>query len=198
MSESTYKVAPPGFTPEQREAFDRDGFLFIENALSRDEVRRYVETIDRVAARHPSYTPGKTFAPWSGVAHLDPVLTELIDHPRHVGYAYDLYGELLKLHNSQFFLRPPGKSNTKWHNDGARVVPYGVYAPVLPLQFKVAYWLTDLPRENMGDLVVAPGSHKSQYFEAYTKPVDVPGQVAVCVPAGTMMFINAILANRIH
>jgi ectoine hydroxylase-related dioxygenase (phytanoyl-CoA dioxygenase family) len=198
MPETAYKTAPPGFTPEQRAAFDRDGYLLIENALSAEEVQLYVEAIDRVAAEHPGYQPGKPFTPWSGVAHLDPVLTELIDHTRHVGFAHDLYGELLKLHNSQVFIRPPGPSNTKWHNDGARAVPYTVYAPVLPLQLKVAYWLTDLPHEHMGNLVVAPGSHKSQQFAAYTRAVDVPGQLAVCVPAGTMMLMNGNLFHTVQ
>jgi len=198
MLETAYKVAPPGFTPEQRAAFDRDGYLLIEDALAPEEIQRYLETIHRVAAHHPDYTPGKPFTPWNGVAHLDPVLTELIDHPRHIGYAYDLYGELLKLHNSQFFLRPPGPSNTKWHNDGARAVPYSVYAPVLPLQLKVAYWLTDLPREQMGNLVVAPGSHKSQQFDAYTKDTEIAGQMAVCVPAGTMMLMNGNLFHTVQ
>jgi hypothetical protein len=195
---SSFKLSPPGFTPEQWSAFDRDGYLMIPHALSPEEVNHYIETIDRVAASHPGYTPGKTFAPWDGVAHLDPVLTELIDHPRHVGFAYDLYGELLKLHNSQFFLRPPGKSDTKWHNDGARAVPYGVYAPRLPLQLKVAYWLTDLPHADMGNLVVAPGSQKSQKFAAYTKAEDVPGQMPVCVPAGTMMLINGNIFHTVQ
>lgn len=198
MSETAPRPAPPGFTPAQWEAFDRDGYVLMENALSSEEVRRYVETIDRVAAAHPAYMPGKTLAPWDGVAHLDPALAELIDHPRHVGYAYDLYGELLKLHNSQFFLRPPGPSGTKWHNDGARAVPYSVYAPRIPLQLKVAYWLTDLPRPNMGNLVIAPGSHKNQEFAAYTKPTDVPGQVVVCVPAGTMMLINGNIFHTVQ
>lgn len=198
MPTTPYKVAPPGFTPEQREVFDRDGYLILENALTPEEVRHYLDAIDRVVARHPEYKPGKPFTPWSGVAHLDPVLTELIDHPRHIGFAYDLYGELLKLHNSQVFLRPPGKSSTRWHNDGARVVPYTVYAPVLPLQLKIAYWLTDLPHERMGNLVVVPGSHRSQQFPAYTKAVEVPGQVAICVPAGTMMLMNGNLFHTVQ
>src|SRR5438105_10108768 len=113
MAQPAYKVAPPGFTPEQREVFDRDGYLPIPNALSPEEARLYIETIDRVAAEHPDYGPNKPFTPWSGVAHLHPVLTELIDHPRHLGFAYDLYGELLKLHNSQCFLRQPGPSNNR-------------------------------------------------------------------------------------
>ncbi len=195
--ETTYKLAPTGFTPEQWDAFDRDGYLVLENALTPDEVLEYLAVIDEVATQQFDYQPGKTLAPWSGVAHLHPKLAELIDHPRHVGYAYDLYGELLKLHNSQFFLRGPGKSGTKWHNDGARAVPYGVYAPALPLQLKVCYWLTDLPRPNMGNMMVAPGSHKSQRFAAYTKPVDVSGQWPVCVPAGAMMLMNGNLFHTV-
>ena len=42
------------------------------------------------------------------IVERDPVFANLIDNERHVGYAYDLFGELLKLHQSQFFLRPPG------------------------------------------------------------------------------------------
>jgi hypothetical protein len=198
MSDSTYKVAPQGFTKEQWEQFDRDGYLLIENALTKDEVAGFIETIDRVVAKHPAYTPGKPFAPWDGVAHLHPALTELIDHPRHIGFAYDLYGELLKLHNSQFFLRTPGKTGTKWHNDGARAVPYGVYAPLIPLQLKIAYWLTDLPHPHMGNLVVVPGSQKSQKFDAYTKDREVEGQYVVCVPAGTMMLMNGNIFHTVQ
>jgi hypothetical protein len=199
MSQPAYKVAPPGFTPAQREAFDRDGFLILENALTPDEVREYIVVIDEVAARHPHYQPGRTFAPWDGVAHLHPKLAELIDHPRHVGFAYDFYGELLKLHNSQFFLRPPGKSPTKWHPDGARVVPYSVYVnPLTPMQIKVAYWLTDLPRDHMGNMVVYPGSHTTQRFDAYTRGDDLPGQFVVKVPAGTMMLMNGNLFHKVQ
>ena len=198
MDTQTYQKAPPGFSQKQREAFDRDGYLILENALTTEEVHHYRKVLEDVAVQHPNYTPGKPFTPWSGVAHLHPVLTAVIDHPRHVGSAYDLYGELLKLHNSQFFLRPPGISNTKWHNDGARAVPYRVYAPSLPLHLKVAYWLTDLPEEQMGNLVISPGSHKSQHFPAYTKPLNVPGQIAVCVPAGTLMLMNGNLFHTVQ
>lgn len=192
-----YQRAPHGFSPQQREAFDRDGYLIIEGALSPDEVSHYVSVIDEVAAHHPDFVPGKAFTPWNGVAHLHPELARLIDHPRHIGYAYDLYGEQLKLHNSQFFMRPPGKSATNWHNDGARVVPSSVYSRIC-LQFKVAYWLTDLPEDNMGNMVVAPGSHSTQDFDGYTTSRDVPGQVVVRVPAGTMMLMNGNIFHRVQ
>jgi hypothetical protein len=191
----SYHRAPAGFTEAQWRFFNREGYLLIEDAIPPEEVERYIEATDRIAAEHLRRSPDKAFTPWSGIAHLDPVFTELIDHPRHVGFAYDLYGELLKLHNSQAFIRPPGKSSTRWHNDGARAVPYAVYTPILPLQLKVAYWLTDLPRPQMGNLVIYPGSHKCQQFPGYTKPVALEGELPVCVRAGTMMLIHC---NMFH
>lgn len=193
----TYQTAPAGFTREQWASFERDGYLFIEDAISPADVRRYIEGTDRISAEHRRERPDRAFTPWGGIAHLDPVFAELIDHSRHVGFAYDVYGELLKLHNSQAFIRPPGKSETRWHNDGARAVPYSVYAPTLPLQLKVAYWLTDLPRPNMGNLVVYPGSHRSQRFDAYTRPTALEGELPVCVKAGTMMLIHCNLFHRV-
>ena len=51
MSDTTeYKRAPAGFTDEQWETFERDGILIFENALSEDEVNRYVRAIERAKA----------------------------------------------------------------------------------------------------------------------------------------------------
>ncbi len=55
-------------------------------------------------------------------------LNQLTAKLRHVGYAYDIYGELLKLHISQAFVRPRCPSPHVWHPDGLRALPYGVYA----------------------------------------------------------------------
>ena len=92
-----------------------------------------LDAIDRVASAHPKYKKGDTFGP-GNIVERDPVFTELIDHPRHVGFAYDLFGELLKLHQSQFFLRPPGGIHYN-----IRALPYGVFSPKLPLQIKIGY-----------------------------------------------------------
>jgi Phytanoyl-CoA dioxygenase (PhyH) len=193
---ATLEPAPPGFTEATWKRFERDGFLIVENAIGAADIERYVAAADRVAAglRHE---PGSAFTPWRGVAHLDPVFAELIDHRRHVGYAWDVYGDQLKLHNSQAFIRPPGPSDTAWHRDGPRVVPYRLYAPRLPLQLKVAYWLTDLPRPEMGNLVVLPGSHRLDALDAYTTQRRLDQEVAICVPAGTMMLMDGNIFHRV-
>src|SRR5689334_10915416 len=124
MSDNGYRKAPPGFTPEQREQFDREGVLIIEDALTDEEINLYLDGIDRCIAQDPKFAPDKFYAR-EHIVELDPVFTALIDHPRHVGYVYDFYGELLKLHISQFFVRPKGGAHNQWHPDGARAVPYG-------------------------------------------------------------------------
>ncbi len=170
-------TAPPGFTRHQWEAFERDGIIFLEDTLSPEEITRYTDALDRVAAADPKFESGETFGR-QNVVKRDPVLAELIDHPRHIGFAYDLFGEQLKLHISQFFIRPPGMTKRNlWHPDGARAVPYGVFSPRLPLQIKIGYWLTDLPEAKMGKLVVLPGSHLEQYVNHYDTRDMVPGEL---------------------
>ena len=109
------------------------------------------------------------------VVGRDPASAELIDHPQHVGYVYDIYGELLKLHISQIFIRPRDSQRNHWHPDGPRVVPYVVFARELPLQVQIGYWLTDLPHAKMGKFVYMPGSHRSQYFEHYRTHESIEG-----------------------
>ncbi len=197
MPEDGYQRAPRGFTPAQREQFDRDGFLMVENALSDDAIDRILGVIQRISAADPKYDPTKMYSP-DNVVEKDPVFAELIDYPPHIGFMYDLYGELLKLHLSQFMLRPRGSWYNFWHPDGGRAVPYGVFAPQQPLVCKVSYWLTDIPRPKMGNLVMMPGSHRKQYLDHYDTHDSVPGEHIVCVKRGTMTLMNANTWHRVE
>ena len=198
MNETKYRVAPRGFTSEQWETFLRDGIIIIEDALAQAEIDEYLAAIDRLTAADPDFKDGDRFYR-DNFVELDPTLTGLIDHPRHVGYAYDIFGELLKLHETQLFLREPMQiQRNKWHPDGARVVPYGVFSPVLPLQIKVAYWLTDLPKADMGNLVVLPGSHRTQYQEAYDTYDTLPGELILRVKRGTMTVMHSSIWHKVE
>jgi len=196
-AEENYRIAPPGFIREQREQFDRDGYLHLPGTLSDDEVTAYLEVIDRIARNDLKFAADKFFAR-EHIVELDPLFTALIDHSRHVGFAYDFFGELLKLHISQFFLRPQGGGYNKWHPDGARAVPYGVFSPLLPMQIKFAYWLTDVPEPKMGNLVVRPSSQYSQYFEGYDTSDSYPDEHIVCAEKGTMTIINGNIWHRVE
>ncbi|NJN83989.1 MAG: hypothetical protein HC802_18055, partial [Caldilineaceae bacterium] len=153
MQDQTFRTAPPGFTLEQWETFLKDGIIVIENALSGQETDALIAAVDRVASADPRFAPGE-FLSVQNFVERDPQLSDLIDHDRHIGFAYDLYGEQLKLQLSELFLRTPGGGrNNRWHPDGARALPYQVFSPTLPLQIKVGYWLTNLSRPAMGNFV---------------------------------------------
>ncbi len=198
MSQGYAAQRPPaGFTLEQWHAFMRDGFINIPNVLSDAECDRCIAAIDRVAAADPGFDPTKYWSPQNAVTR-DAALVDLIDRPTHIGYAYDLYGELTKVHLSHIMRRPPKGWHNLWHPDGARILPYQVFSPYLPMQFKVGYWLTDLPERGMGNLVVLPGSHAKQYLDAYDTHDDVPGQHIVQVKRGTMTLMHASTWHRVE
>ena len=102
MTDSAYRIAPSGFTDDEWETFNREGILFFEDALDQEALDELAAAVDRVCQSSPKYRAGETFG-CENIVERDPAFAALIDHPRHIGYAYDLFGELLKLHQSQFF-----------------------------------------------------------------------------------------------
>jgi hypothetical protein len=198
MENSTsYRRAPAGFSRDQWDTFMDEGMLVIENALTDEEVDRYLSMIYAASEGDERYETGKFFGP-NNIVERYPDFSELIDHPRHVGFGYDVYGELLKMHISQLFIRPRDTSHNKWHPDGARAVPYGVFAPTLPLHIKIAYWLTDVPEPEMGNFVYLPGSHRTQIVEQYDTHDHAPGEHILCVKRGTMTIMHCNTWHRVE
>ena len=197
MSETQYREAPRGFTTEQRKQFEDDGFITIENVLGEDEIDRLLVVADRLAAEDPNFNSTKSYSR-ENIVEFDPAFAELIDHHAHIGFVYDYFGELLKLHLSHLLMRPNGGWHNLWHPDGPRAVPYSSFSSELPLCIKVGYWLTHLPEPKMGNLVVMPGSHKSGYFEHYDTHESAPGEHIVCVPRGAMTIMNSNTWHRVE
>jgi hypothetical protein len=196
MEQERLLRAPPGFAAEQRAQFDRDGYLLVEGAIAPDDVAAYLETIERVMPTPEGGHRERTLE--QNVVERDLVLAELIDHPRHVGLVYDLFGEQLMLHQSEIFIRPgPCGPGNKWHPDGPRLVPYGVFTD-RPLQVKVSYWLTDAPRPGMANLVIRPGSQHEEYFDGYDTWDSVDDEWVVCPKAGDMLLVHNGVWHRVE
>src|SRR5690348_2012327 len=111
------RTAPPGFTPEQWATFERDGMLVIPGAMTAQEVAAYLAVAYRCIEEHPRRTDQHTYKVGNAIT-ADPLFTALIDHPRHVGYGYDLYGDQLRLTQADLFCRPTQGAISKWHVDG--------------------------------------------------------------------------------
>ncbi|MEM9420533.1 MAG: phytanoyl-CoA dioxygenase family protein [Planctomycetota bacterium] len=197
VADTAYIAAPPGFTDEQWDTFMRDGFLVIEDAISPEDVERYLALHDAFIQRLNRRDPNGFFNA-ENLVEKDPAFVELIDHPRHIGFAYDCYGELTKLQQSQLMIRPRGGWHNFWHPDGPRGLPYNVFSPHLPLQVKFGYWLTDLPEPKMGNFVCLPGSHHQEYQDFYDTHDSVPGEKILTCKAGTMTLMHNALWHRVE
>ncbi|MCF1598462.1 phytanoyl-CoA dioxygenase family protein [Streptomyces muensis] len=179
--------APTGFTHETWETFRRDGFLVIEDALDKDQVAALVAAVNKQEKPRD----------WNIVA-VDSHFTEMIDSPSHIGYAYDVYGEMLKLLRSEYFRREPGQEiRNKWHFDGPRSTPFEVFSPRAPLRIKVGYWLTPLGHEDMGNLVYIPGSHRWPHLPQYHTHESHPQERQIIVPPGAMTLMWSGLWHRV-
>ena len=191
-----FRCAPSGFTLAQWQEFQHCGLLIIENAFSDHEMEAWRAAIVRVQNAHEAQADG--FFTLRNFIEKAPAFASLIDHPAHVGFVYDLYGEMLKLQLSELFVRRPGHGNhtERWHIDGPRVLPYAVFAVDPPMQVKVGVWLTDVLQPNMGNLAFVPGSHRHQYFAAYDTDEAVEGEQQLLVRRGSLTLMNTALWHR--
>ncbi len=171
-------------TPEQRSAFDEQGFIVLEDFLTAAELERLLNAIDEVAGRlrrNEGLAPHAPFAVRNALAHHEAFL-DLIDHPRMLPLVVDAIGWNIQIRTTHLDYRPPypedlqagavgvgdgadnevGYRNLSWHPDLAS--SYLFMAPSLDgrlpfMEIKVFYVLSDLSEPQSGNLWLVPGSH---------------------------------------
>jgi hypothetical protein len=153
MSSTT---VPTGLTDEQFATFLEYGFLHIRQRLQPHQVESLREAVTQCASK----SLANTRIGHENVIELHDEFCNLIDSPAHVGIAYDFFGEMLKLHLSQFTIRTPGYTPVPWHHDGPRPLPYSTLSPLYPPVIKCFYWLTPVADDVTANLSVLP---RSQY-----------------------------------
>lgn len=155
-------------TPDQAEAFDRDGFLVVREALDPDRVAACIEAGDRLVAsdRQEGRRDAGRSDGFRNVIALDPVFRELLCHPRTVPLVIQLMGPNLQLHTSDLIWKYPDASGEEdkrtpgWHRDIAAVTRDLDHDRMPRLEIKVAYYLTDCLSPTDGQTRVAAGSHR--------------------------------------
>lgn len=186
----------------QVEAYGRNGYLAIENVLTRaelEELRRltdeFVEESRKVTANDAIFDlePGHTAASPS----LRRIKHPISKHPTYAKYASHgpildivecLLGPNLRYHNNKLNMKNPDNgSAVQWHQDWA------FYPHTNDSILEVGIALDDMTVEN-GALMVLPGSHKGQTWDhhqdglfvgAITDPAfEADGAVSVSVGAG--------------
>ncbi len=170
--------------PEQRAAFDEQGFIILEDFLAAAELERLLCAVDEVAARvrqNGGLGPDDPFAVRNALTHHEAFL-DLIDHPRMLPLVVDAIGWNIQIRTTHLDYRPPypdglqpgalgvgdgadnenGYRNLSWHPDLAS--DYLFMAPSLDgrlpfMELKVFYVLSDLSESQSGNLWLVPGSH---------------------------------------
>ncbi|HTL52916.1 MAG TPA: phytanoyl-CoA dioxygenase family protein, partial [Planctomycetota bacterium] len=191
--------ALPGCTPADLEQFDRDGFLVVRGALSNGKVAELREVIAR---REPEWKNSPDRKNIYGldirpIVNKDPAFLSLIEHPTTFPKAIRFLGHYnVQLMTSHCIMVPPNpeKRNIGWHRDGGNPRPTQCGMDGRS-SLKIGYFLTDLLENNMGSLMVVPGSHKlpGTTLAGWDKQ-DPPGAIELKVHAGDAV----IFENRCY
>jgi len=151
-------------TPQQREAFQRDGFLVVRNVLNAEQIVHFTKIVDELAREERGGDETQTVEIRNAVARHDALLP-LLDWPATFPLIADLLGWNIQLTTSHVFVRPPTpKENEQfkaigWHCDGPSP-QFPIVENQLPRMYaKVGFFLTDLSQPDSGNLRVVPGSH---------------------------------------
>ncbi|MCL4506302.1 MAG: phytanoyl-CoA dioxygenase family protein [Chloroflexi bacterium] len=152
-------VAKPGpMTEEERFMFDSTGYLVIPDALTPGEVEACLAAARRA---HAPYPQGE----WRQLGHLyetEPAIEALMDHPSILPKVRALLGDYFILQSTWCTLQPAHGKAGRYHQDGSGVYEFRRLAIPTPLvQLRVGYFLTDQSRDDMGNMVMIPGSHNA-------------------------------------
>jgi ectoine hydroxylase-related dioxygenase (phytanoyl-CoA dioxygenase family) len=154
-------------TDDERAAFDRDGYLVVRGALSAAEVDRYRAAVDDAYLRSPEGANGVALHQLSAVTHC-PSLAGLLDHPAVFRFVWSLLGWNVHVYHSHFDVHPPLRERRPfwwhWHQDGGRQNRELETDPRPRMSVKLAYWLSDVSVPGRGNLVVVPGSHRTNWL----------------------------------
>jgi len=154
--------------PEQREAFDRDGYLFFPGLFSGAEMQPMLAAVPELYGRREPYNvreKGRDAVRTNFAAHLVSVpFARLARQPRMVEPVQDLLGEALYMHQFKINGKMAFEGDVwQWHQD------YGTWMndDMMPTEraMNVAIFLDDVNEFN-GPLMFIPGSHKKGVIDA--------------------------------
>ena len=183
-------------TPDQRDAFNKDGFLIVENALDESMTARLIEVIDRVEARQRNDENRGRLLSVTNVIQEDNALVELVSWPTTLPKVWGILGWNIYLYHSHLDVTPTENATAQnwsvaWHQDSMRVNDEIESDPRPRLSLKVGFYLTDLAESNGGNTLVVPGSHLQNRLDCPQDGQSSPaGTEPVCVPAGSAMILD--------
>ena len=189
-------------TDDERNAFDRDGYLIFDSMLSPAHVDALIEVSDRVDAKEREKNGVGPYARQTvrDMVWRDPLFLELVDLPQALPKIWGTLGWNIQLYHTVLAYSPPAPQADQvdhrivmqgWHQDSGRVNQEIESSPRPRISVKIAYFLSDCSQEGRANLWVVPGS---QLEDTYPIPVDgsLPhNAIPIMVPKG-----GAVLFDR--
>jgi hypothetical protein len=191
-----------GITPEQQEAFDRDGYIILRGVLGQDEIQSLREAADRAEQRWLA-NPKRIGCDLPYLRRVEPLIeyddkfVELLDHDAFFPVVRELMGSGVAMLDTSYFVTPPRQGwgdTSKWHLDEALTGPYP--API-PLMLKASIPLDEIADLDDGPTAVVPGTHRLSYNDILPDPDDprdMPGKVPLLASPGDVIIFH----GRIH
>ena len=155
-------------TLEQRNRFDKDGYLFFPSLFSTEEIKYLATAVPQLYEQKEEYNvreKGSDAVRTNFAAHLySKPFAKLARHPRMIKPVEDLLGENLYMHQFKINGKLAFKGDVwQWHQD------YGTWVndDLMPTSraMNVAIFLDDVNEFN-GPLLLIPGSHKEGVIKA--------------------------------
>ena len=155
-------------TDEQKEQFDREGYLFFPGLFTPDETRTLTDAVPELYARQEEYNvreKGTQSVRTNFAAHMySAPFARLGRHPRMIEPVEDLLGEKLYMHQFKINGKMAFEGDVwQWHQD------YGTWKndDLMPAEraMNIAIFLDEVNEFN-GPLMFIPGSHKKGVIDA--------------------------------
>ena len=190
-------IGQPGeMTETERFMFEAMGYLVISSALTPAETEACLEAARRA---HAPYPKGE----WRQLGHLyetEPAIEHLLDHPSVLAKVRAVLGDYFIVQSTWCTLQPSQGKSGRYHQDGSSVYAFRRLALPTPLvQLRVGYFLTDQSREDMGNMVMIPGSH-NVHMELPTGVVaddaDLPIRDIICGKPGDALLFHQGVYHR--
>ncbi len=155
-------------TAEQKEQFDRDGYLFFPGLFTPDETRTLTDAVPELYSRQEDYNvreKGTNSVRTNFAAHMySAPFARLGRHPRMIEPVEDLLDEKLYMHQFKINGKMAFEGDVwQWHQD------YGTWKndDLMPTEraMNIAIFLDEVNEFN-GPLMFIPGSHKKGVVDA--------------------------------
>ncbi len=152
---------------DERDAFERDGYVMLRQVVEPDLVVRLQRAAARLDAEYRSEPEISRYHLLNrhDLIPLDDAFLDIVDCPATLPKVVGILGWNIQLFHTQLVVTPTAPENAArggygWHQDNNRMnVDFETPPPHPRVSVKIGYFLSDAIAEDCGTLAVVPGSH---------------------------------------